>query len=119
MTETASKCNAIDSLLYIDKTAKTLYSERNGEGYCKYARFANIVVLNIDWISISKMTSKNLGTLPVGYRPAYSVLGMAYARGSDGCGQITVDKEGTVLCYSTVYSECYFGGSVAFPINVS
>lgn len=72
----SGRCNAIDSLLYIDKTPKTLYSERNGDGYCKYARFANIVVLNADWLSIDKMTPKRIGTLPAGYRPSYSVIGM-------------------------------------------
>lgn len=115
----SGRCNAIDSLLYIDKTPKTLYSERNGDGYCKYARFANIVVLNADWLSIDKMTPKRIGTLPAGYRPSYSVIGMGYSRGSDGVGQITVNVNGDVICYSTVYSECYFGGSVVFPINVS
>lgn len=119
MSASASRCNAIDSLLYIDKTPKLLYSERNGEGYCYYARFANIVVLNVDWISIDKLKYKNIGILPVGYRPSYSVVSMAYCRGTNACGQISIDVQGEVICYSQIASDCYFGGSIVFPVNVS
>lgn len=85
--------------------------------YCAYAKFGPIVVVNCDYIIVPEKTYKTLGTLPSGCRPKMGVLGMAYARGTDHTGQITVDTQGKVQVYSLVASNGYFGGTVVFPVG--
>ena len=86
-------------------------------GYCAYAKFGPIVVVNCDYIIVSEKTTKTLGTLPSGCRPPIHVLGMAYVRGIDHTGQITVDEAGRVQVYSLVASDGYFGGVVVFATS--
>lgn len=92
-----------------------LYSEGN-DGYCAYRRCGCLVSVVCDFVSTEAKTSKHLGTLPVGCRPAMSVMGMAYPRGSNSCGQITVDPDGEVSLYTFEGSSGYVGGSVTFPL---
>ena len=95
---------------------KTLYTEGD-DGYCSYAKFGSIVVVNCDYISLSAKKDKVLGTLPAGCRPKKSVLGMAYARGTNDCGQITSEINGIVKAYCFSASNGYFGGTLVFPVK--
>lgn len=97
---------------------KTLYTESgDSAGYCSYAKFGSIVVINCDYVSISAKKDKKLGTLPTNCRPKKTVLGMAYVRGENNCGQITVDTSGIVKAYCLSTSTGYFGGTVVFPVK--
>ena len=94
-----------------------IYTDNSNDGYCAYAKFGPIVVVNCDYLSISTKTIKTLGTLPTGCRPKKSVLGMAYARGENSCGQITVASDGKVQAYYSSSSSGYFGGTVVFAVS--
>lgn len=107
---------ADDGTLSVDNGAYVkLYSEGT-YGYCAYRRCGCLVSVVCDFVSTTAKTSKRLGTLPVGCRPAMGVLGMAYPRGANSCGQITVDPDGTVNLYTFEGSSGYVGGSVTFPL---
>lgn len=69
-----------------------------------------------DYVSSTAKTNNKLGTLPAGCRPARTVLGMAYPRGSNSSGQITVKPDGEVSLYTFEGSSCYVGVSVNFPL---
>lgn len=92
-----------------------LYSEGD-YGYCAYRRCGCLVSVVCDFVSTEAKTTKHLGTLPVGCRPAMSVLGMAYPRETNSSGQITVDTDGNVNVYTLEGSSGYVGGSVTFPL---
>lgn len=92
-----------------------LYSEGT-DGYCAYRRCGCLVSVVCDYVSTTAKTSKRLGTLPVGCRPAMSVIGMAYPRGTNSSGQLTVTADGTVSLYTFEGSSGYVGGSVTFPL---
>lgn len=94
-----------------------LYSDSDSDnGYCAYRRSGGLVCVVCDYLSTTAKTTKKLGTLPVGCRPKMTVLGMAYPRGSNSCGQITVDPDGEVSIYTFEGSSGYVGGSVTFPL---
>lgn len=94
-----------------------LYTDKNKTGYCSYAKQGLFVVVNVEDITIPDRSIKKLGTLPAGFRPKKTVLGMAYVRGEDHTGQITVDTDGSVKAYSLFESPTgYFGGTVVFPV---
>ena len=94
-----------------------LYTDKNKTGYCSYAKQGLFVVVNVEDITIPDRSAKKLGTLPAGFRPKKTVLGMAYVRGEDHTGQITVDTDGSVKAYSLFESPTgYFGGTVVFPV---
>lgn len=92
-----------------------LYSEGK-DGYCAYRRCGCLVSVVCDFVSTTAKTNKHLGTLPVGCRPAMSVMGMAYPRGTNSSGQLTVTADGTVSLYTFEGSSGYVGGSVTFPL---
>lgn len=92
-----------------------LYSEGES-GYCAYRRSGCLVCVVCDYVSSKAKTNKKLGMLPAGCRPAQTVLGMAYPRGFNSCGQITVDPNGKVSLYTFESSSGYVGGSVTFPL---
>lgn len=92
-----------------------LYSEGK-DGYCAYRRCGCLVSVVCDFVSTTAKTSKHLGTLPVGCRPAMSAIGMAYPRGTNSSGQLTVTADGTVSLYTFEGSSGYVGGSVTFPL---
>ena len=92
-----------------------LYSEGES-GYCAYRRCGCLVSVVCDYLSSTAKTTKKLGTLPVGCRPKMSVMGMAYPRGNNSSGQITVDPDGDVSIYTFEGSSGYVGGSVTFPL---
>lgn len=105
-----------DGTLSVDNGAYVkLYSEGT-DGYCAYRRCGCLVSVVCDYLSSTAKTIKKLGTLPVGCRPKMSILGMAYPRGTNSCGQITVDPNGTVNLYTFEGSSGYVGGSVTFPL---
>lgn len=107
---------ADDGTLSVDNGAYVkLYSEGK-DGYCAYRRCGCLVSVVCDFVSTTAKTSKHLGTLPVGCRPAMSVLGMAYPRGMNSSGQLTVTADGTVSLYTFEGSSGYVGGSVTFPL---
>lgn len=107
---------ADDGTLSVDNGAYVkLYSEGK-DGYCAYRRCGCLVSVVCDFVSTTAKTSKHLGTLPVGCRPAMSVLGMAYPRGMNSSGQLTVTANGTVSLYTFEGSSGYVGGSVTFPL---
>ena len=94
-----------------------LYTDPNKTGYCSYAKQGLFVVVNVEDISVHARTSKTLGKLPAGFRPKKTVICMAYVRGEDHTGQITVDTDGSVKAYSLFESPTgYFGGTVVFPV---
>ena len=94
-----------------------LYSDSDSDnGYCAYRRCGCLVSVVCDYVSTTAKTTKKLGTLPVGCRPKMTVLGMAYPRGSNSCGHITVDPDGEVSIYTFEGSSGYVGGSVTFPL---
>lgn len=94
-----------------------LYTDPNKTGYCSYAKQGLFVVVNVEDISIGAKTSKTLGKLPAGFRPKKTVICVAYVRGEDHTGQITVDTDGSVKAYSLFNSPTgYFGGTVVFPV---
>lgn len=93
-----------------------LYKDSANNGYCAYRRSGGLVCVVCDYLSSTAKTYKKLGTLPAGCRPARTVLGMAYPRGSNSCGQITVDPDGKVSLYTFEGSSGYVGGSVTFPL---
>ena len=86
------------------------------DGFCTYVKCGNIVTISCDHLSVHEKTSKTLGTLPVGFRPKKTALGMAYVRGIDHCGQISVDKDGTVAIWSAISNSGFFGGCVTYPV---
>lgn len=107
---------ADDGTLSVDNGAYVkLYSEGK-DGYCAYRRCGCLVSVVCDFVSTTAKTNKHLGTLPVGCRPAMSVLGMAYPRGMNSSGQLTVTADGTVSLYTFESSSGYVGGSVTFPL---
>lgn len=94
-----------------------LYTDKNKTGYCSYAKQGLFVVVNVEDITIPERSTKKLGTLPAGFRPKKTVLGMAYVRGEDHTGQIVVNTSGVVEAYSMSGSSTgYFGGTVVFPV---
>ena len=106
-----------DGTLSVDNGAYVnLYTDPASNGYCAYRRSGGLVCVVCDYLSSKAKTSKKLGTLPAGCRPARTVLGMAYPRGSNSCGQITVDPDGKVSLYTFEGSSSYVGGSVTFPL---
>ena len=106
-----------DGTLSVDNGAYVkLYTDSESDGYCAYRRSCGLVCVVCDYLSSTANTFKKLGTLPAGCRPARTVLGMAYPRGSNSCGQITVDPDGEVTLYTFEGSSGYVGGSVTFPL---
>ena len=106
-----------DGTLSVDNGAYVnLYTDPASNGYCAYRRSGGLVCVVCDYLSSKAKTFKKLGTLPAGCRPARTVLGMAYPRGSNSCGQITVDPDGKVGLYTFEGSSGYVGGSVTFPL---
>lgn len=106
-----------DGTLSVDNGAYVnLYTDSANNGYCAYRRSGGLVCVVCDYLSSTAKTSKKLGTLPAGCRPARTVLGMAYPRGANSCGQITVDPDGEVSLYTFEGSSGYVGGSVTFPL---
>ena len=106
-----------DGTLSVDNGAYVnLYTDSANNGYCAYRRSGGLVCVVCDYLSSTAKTNKNLGTLPAGCRPARTVLGMAYPRGANSCGQITVDPDGEVSLYTFEGSSGYVGGSVTFPL---
>ncbi|MGO5501124.1 hypothetical protein ACTQV1_08485 [Paratractidigestivibacter faecalis] len=106
-----------DGTLSVDNGAYVnLYKDSANNGYCAYRRSGGLVCVVCDYLSSTAKTSKKLGTLPAGCRPARTVLGMAYPRGANSCGQITVDPDGEVSLYTFEGSSGYVGGSVTFPL---
>ena len=106
-----------DGLLSVDNGAYVnLYTDSANNGYCAYRRSGGLVCVVCDLVSTTAKTYKKLGTLPTGCRPARTVLGMAYPRGSNSSGQITVDPDGEVSLYTFEGSSGYVGGSVTFPL---
>lgn len=93
-----------------------LYTDSANNGYCAYRRSGGLVCVVCDYLSSTAKTNKKLGTLPAGCRPARTVLGMAYPRGANSCGQIAVDPDGEVSLYTFEGSSGYVGGSVTFPL---
>lgn len=114
--QTGSGLAVSDGIVSVDNGAYVkLYSEGE-DGYCAYRRCGCLVSVVCDFVSATAKTSKHLGTLPVGCRPAMSVLGMAYPRGMNSSGQLTVAADGTVSLYTFEGSPGYVGGSVTFPL---
>ena len=108
---------ADDGTLSVDNGAYVnLYTDSANNGYCAYRRSGGLVCVVCDYVSSKAKTNKKLGTLPAGCRPARTVLGMAYPRGANSCGQITVDPDGEVTLYTFEGSPGYVGGSVTFPL---
>ena len=106
-----------DGTLSVDNGAYVnLYTDSANNGYCAYRRSGGLVCVVCDYVSSRAKTNKKLGTLPAGCRPARTVLGMAYPRGANSCGQITVDPDGEVSLYTFEGSSGYVGGSVTFPL---
>lgn len=106
-----------DGTLSVDNGAYVnLYKDSANNGYCAYRRSGGLVCVVCDYVSSTAKTNKKLGTLPAGCRPARTVLGMAYPRGANSCGQITVDPDGKVSLYTFEGSSGYVGGSVTFPL---
>lgn len=106
-----------DGTLSVDNGAYVnIYTDSENNGYCAYRRSGGLVCVVCDYVSSTAKTNKKLGTLPAGCRPARTVLGMAYPRGSNSCGQITVDPDGEVSLYTFEGSSGYVGGSVTFPL---
>lgn len=106
-----------DGTLSVDNGAYVnLYKDSANNGYCAYRRSGGLVCVVCDYVSSTAKTNKKLGTLPSGCRPARTVLGMAYPRGANSCGQITVDPDGEVSLYTFEGSSGYVGGSVTFPL---
>ena len=106
-----------DGTLSVDDGAYVnLYTDSANDGYCAYRRSGGLVCVVCDYVSSTAKTNKKLGTLPAGCRPARTVLGMAYPRGSNSSGQITVDPDGKVSLYTFEGSSGYVGGSVTFPL---
>lgn len=106
-----------DGALSVDNGAYVnLYTDSASGGYCAYRRSGGLVCVVCDYVSSKAKTNKKLGTLPAGCRPARTVLGMAYPRGANSCGQITVDPDGEVSLYTFEGSSGYVGGSVTFPL---
>lgn len=106
-----------DGLVSVDSGAYVnLYTDSENDGYCAYRRCGCLVSVVCDYVSSTAKTNKKLGTLPAGCRPARTVLGMAYPRGSNSSGQITVDPDGEVSLYTFEGSSGYVGGSVTFPL---
>lgn len=106
-----------DGTLSVDNGAYVnLYTDSANNGYCAYRRSGGLVCVVCDYVSSKAKTNKKLGTLPAGCRPARTVLGMAYPRGANSCGQITVDPDGEVSLYTFEGSSGYVGGSVTFPL---
>ena len=94
-----------------------LYTDPNKTGYCSYAKQGLFVVVNVEDISVPAKTDKTLGKLPAGFRPKKTVICVAYVRGEDHTGQITVDPDGNVKAYSLFNSPTgYFGGTIVFPV---
>ena len=109
--------NGKNLLDYRQTKMTVLYTDPNKTGYCSYAKQGLFVVVNVEDISIGARTSKTLGKLPAGFRPKKNVICMAYVRGEDHTGQITVDTDGNVKAYSlTANPSGYFGGTVVFPV---
>lgn len=106
-----------DGALSVDNGAYVnLYTDSESGGYCAYRLSGGLVCVVCDYLTTEARTYKKLGTLPAGCRPSRSVLGMAYPRGSNSCGQITVDPDGSVGLYTFEGSSGYVGGSVTFPL---
>ena len=109
--------NGKNLLDYRQTKMTVLYTDPNKTGYCSYAKQGLFVVVNVEDISVGAKTSKNLGKLPAGFRPKKNVICMAYVRGEDHTGQITVDTDGSVKAYSLTASPSgFFGGTVVFPV---
>lgn len=109
--------NGKNLLDYRQTKLTVLYTDNNKTGYCSYAKQGLFVVVNVEDISVPSKSGKKLGTLPAGFRPRKNVIGMAYVRGEDHTGQITVQTNGVVEAYSlTANSNGYFGGTVVFPV---
>lgn len=102
---------SVDNGAYVN-----LYTDPASGGYCAYRRSGGLVCVVCDYVSSEAQTYKRLGTLPAGCRPVRTVLGMAYPRGGNSCGQITVDPDGKVNLYTFEGSSGYIGGSVTFPL---
>lgn len=115
--QVGSGLTVIDGTLSVDNgDYVNLYTDSANNGYCAYRRSGGLVCVVCDNLSSTAKTYKKLGTLPAGCRPARSVLGMAYPRGSNSCGQITVNQNGEVYLYTFEGSSGYVGGSVTFPL---
>ena len=109
--------NGKNLLDYRQTKLTVLYTDKNKTGYCSYAKQGLFVVVNVEDISIPSQSGKKLGTLPAGFRPKKSVIGMAYVRGADHTGQIAIGPNGVVEVYSMVANDIgYFGGTVVFPV---
>lgn len=54
-----------------------------------------------------------LGTLPEGFRPAVTIVGTGYVRGTNYVGQILIE-DGKVSTWCS-NSNNYFAGCVTFP----
>lgn len=94
---------------------KTLYTDTNKTGWCAYAKQGIFVVVNCEDLSVpERADGKVLGTLPTGYRPKKEVIAMAYVRGTNNCGQISVSSTGRVTVWCWQASGAYFGGTVVF-----
>lgn len=106
-----------NGILSVDNGAYVnLYKDSANNGYCAYRRSGGLVCVVCDYVSSTAKTYKKLGTLPAGCRPARTVLGMAYPRGTNSSGQITVEPDGKVGIYTFEGSSGYVGGSVTFPL---
>ena len=86
------------------------------DGYCAYRKQGSLVCVVCDYLQVTAGTTKTLGTLPAGFRPSRTVLGMGYPRGVNNCGQVSVSTDGRVQIWCAVTSPGYFGGSVTFPL---
>lgn len=115
--QTGSGLTVSDGIVSVDDgDYVNLYTDSASNGYCAYRRCGCLVSVVCDYVSSMAKTNKKLGTLPAGCRPARTVLGMAYPRGINSCGQITVDPDGEVSLYTFEGSSGYVGGSVTFPL---
>lgn len=115
--QTGSGLTVSDGVVSVDSGAYVkLYTDQANDGYCAYRRCGCLVSVVCDSISSTAKTYKKLGTLPAGCRPARAVLGMAYPRGTNSSGQITVEPDGEVSIYTFEGSSGYVGGSVTFPL---
>lgn len=97
----AARKSDVDALKK-DSGWNTLWS--NGTGYVKYRKFGPIVFVVGEANGEAGPSGNgwlNLGTLPSGYRPSYTVIGMGTPRNTSGYEiQYNIEKDGRVQLYN-------------------
>ena len=93
----------------------TLSTSENG--LCTYKKVGGIVCVAVTLMSTGQGQISSMGYLPIGCRPAQTIIGYGYIQGTSIVGQTRVDTDGEVTIWcSQANKGAYFSGSAVFAV---